>query len=61
MQDATEEIIDCLVEVKEFAQAFTRIQIEDKDFHLLVPLIKEITDSASAVKHEKAMESLHRI
>ena len=52
---------DCLVEVKEFAQVFTKVEIEDEDFHLLAPLIKEITDAASSVKNDKVMDSLHRL
>jgi len=37
------------------------VRVKDEDFHLLAPLLKEITDAAQAVKHDKAMDSLHRL
>jgi hypothetical protein len=47
------------VEIFEFVEAFSMVDIKDEDYHLLEPLIQEILDDIYSAKDELTIKHLH--
>jgi hypothetical protein len=53
IQEATEEISNTLLEVSDFAKAFSNIKVKDEDYHLVFPMITKVVDTVNSVKDGK--------
>ena len=49
------------MEIFEFVEAFSVVDIKDEDYHLLEPLIQEILNDICAANDEFTMKHLHRL
>jgi hypothetical protein len=43
--EVTKEITEAVVAIKDFTIVFNEIKVEDKDFELLLPIVKRVIES----------------
>jgi hypothetical protein len=43
--EVSKEITEAVVAIKDFTVAFGEIKVDDKDFELLLPIVKRVNDS----------------
>jgi hypothetical protein len=56
-----EDIVDTADEAKDLACAFGKVKVSDKDYELLLPLVKRVVDAAATLRDSKDMEHTHRL
>lgn len=61
LKEVIEDITNTLVEIMDFCKAFVGLQIQDDDYHLIIPMISKVLDAINAAKDEKESDKKHRL
>jgi hypothetical protein len=61
LQDVAKDINDTLVELKDLTNAFNQLKFNPDEYELLLPLVKQVVDSARTLKEDNEIEYTHRL
>jgi hypothetical protein len=61
LQEVTEDIINTLVAVMDYAKTVAGIEVSNDDYHLFFPLFSRVLDEINDVKDEKKLDRSHRL
>lgn len=61
LHKVTEEITNTLVAVMDYAKKVAGIEVNDNDYHLVLPLFSQVLDEVNDVRDEKKLDRSHRL
>jgi hypothetical protein len=61
LKEVVKDIVDTAVEAKDLGSAFGQVEISDKDYELVQPLVKRVIDAIAILVGGKDMEHKHRL
>ncbi len=61
LQKIAEDITSTLEAVKDYTKTVAAIEVDDDDYHLVLPLFSKVLDEINDVKNEKKLDRSHRL